>query len=93
MIMKFDANKFALSAAITMGGVYVICAALVAVSPDIALRLTGWVFHIVDLDKVVGATNITLAGFIAGLAEILIWSYVIAFAFSYLYNRLTEMVR
>lgn len=88
--MKFETNKFAIAAAATLGGVYIICALIVLVAPGAAIKLLGWVFHVVNLETIVGAATITLAGFLAGLVQILLYAYLIAFVFAYLYNTLTS---
>lgn len=90
--MKIDQNKFALAIAGTFGVMYALCAALVALAPGVALRLLGWVTHIVNVDKFAGDVEITAVGLIIGLVQILAYSYLTARLFSFLYHWLTKEV-
>ncbi len=47
--MELQKGKFAVAAAQVMGIWYVICAALVAAVPDLAMKLFSWMVHLVDL--------------------------------------------
>ena len=85
-----DKNKFSLGAAIIIGIIYVVCAVVVALWPDLALRLLGWVAHIVNVGKFAGDVRLTLAGFIAGLVQILVYSYISGWLFAWLFNRSVE---
>lgn len=88
--MKIDQNKFALAIAGTFGVMYVLCAALVALAPGVALKLLGWVVHIVNVDKFAGDVEITAVGLIIGLVQIVAYSYLTARLFSFLYDWLTK---
>ena len=90
--MNIDQNKFSLALAGTFGVIYVLCAALVALAPGVALKLLGWVTHIVNVDKFAGDVEITAVGLIVGLIQILAYSYLAARLFSFFYNRLTKEV-
>jgi len=81
--MQLDKNKFALAATAVMGAWYVICAALVATIPQVALKLFSWLVHLVNLEPAV----LTWGSFFAGLVEILILSYLTALVFAWLHNR------
>ena len=85
--MELDKNKFALAAAGTLGIVYVVCAVFVWLSPNFALKLFGWLVHLVNVDKFAGDVVITATGFIVGLVQILVYSYVGAWIFAWLHNR------
>ena len=43
--MQLNTKSFALATATTMGIMYVLCVLVVAVAPDFALQLLGWVAH------------------------------------------------
>ena len=88
--MNIDQNKFSLAIAGTFGVMYVLCVALVALAPAVALKLLGWVTHIVNVDKFAGDVEITVVGLIIGLVQILAYSYFAAWLFSFLYNLLTK---
>ena len=87
--MGFDKNKFALAASGTMGIAYVICAAFTAFAPELALRFLGWMIHLINLEEAV-AVNVTLPGFFGGLLPILFYSYLTAWVFAWLYNKLSR---
>ncbi len=72
----------ALPAAATLGIVYVVCAAVVALLPEVAGQVSGLVFHGV----VFKATTLPAASFVAGLALTVIGTFVITAAFAVLYN-------
>lgn len=86
--MKFAQNKFALSAAATWGIMYIACTIVVAPVPSFALKLLGWLAHLVNVDQF--ATEITVGGVLIGLGEVLVYSYIAAFIFAWLYNRLVK---
>lgn len=87
--MKFNAQKFALAAAVTAGVLYVICAVFVFLFPDLALKLLGWMVHLMNIDQFVGV-QVTVGGFITGLLPILFYSFVGAYLFVWLYNKFTR---
>lgn len=80
--MELNKNKFAMAAAGTMGIWYLICAAIVAVAPDLGLTLFGWLVHLVNLET----AAITWGGFFAGFVEILILSYLMGWVFAWIHN-------
>ncbi|KKQ34240.1 MAG: hypothetical protein US50_C0056G0008, partial [Candidatus Nomurabacteria bacterium GW2011_GWB1_37_5] len=80
--MQLNTNKFAMAAGGTMGIVYVVCAIFVAIAPDFAMKLFGWLVHLVNVDKFAGDVQITLGGFIIGLVQAVIYTYVGALIFA-----------
>lgn len=84
--MELNAKKFALAAAELMAGWYALCAAFVFLAPELALKLFGWMIHLVNLESVVNA-GVTAAGFATGLVEVVALAYATAWAFAWLYNR------
>ncbi|MBI2573854.1 MAG: hypothetical protein HYV78_00445 [Candidatus Wildermuthbacteria bacterium] len=85
-IMELNTKKFALALAKVMGVWYVLCATLVALAPELGLKLFGWMIHLVNLESVVNA-GVTATGFVAGLVEVAALAYATAWAFAWLYNR------
>ena len=85
--MKLDVNKFSLAAAATMGIVYVVCAAFVTLFPVFSLQLLGWLVHLVNVDKFAGDVKITILGFILGLLQVVVYTYVGAWVFAWLHNK------
>lgn len=87
--MELHTKKFALAAAKTMGIWYILCAALVAVAPALALKLFGWMVHLVNLDSAMSA-DVTLGGFVVGFLEVVALAYATAWVFATIYNRLLK---
>lgn len=88
--MTLNKSKFAWAAAQTMGIVYVVCAIFVALAPGFALKLFGWLIHLVNVDKFAGDVRMTLGGFVVGLIQILVYAYVGGLLFAWLHNRSME---
>ncbi len=80
--MELQKGKFAVAAAQVMGIWYVICAALVAAVPDLAMKLFSWMVHLVDLKPGVSFPEV-----IYGFVEVVILTYVTAYVFAWLHNR------
>ncbi len=76
-----------MAAAGTMGIVYIICAVFVGFWPDFSLKLFGWMVHLVNVDKFAGDVSITASGFLIGLVQILVYTYVGAWLFAWLHNK------
>ena len=85
--MKLDIQKFSLAAAITMGFVYILCVIFVALWPNFALQLFGWLAHLVNVDKFAGDVQITAIGLVFGLLQILVYTYLGALIFAWLHNK------
>jgi len=80
--MQLNIKKFASAAAITMGVVYVVCAAFVALFPAFATTLLGWLVHLVDLET----RTLTWGGFL-GLVQAILYTYLAGLLFGWLHNR------
>ncbi len=85
--MELDKNKFALAASGTMGIIYLVCAIFVSLWPEFSWKLFGWLVHLVNVDKFAGDVKVTLVGFIIGLLQILIYSYIVGYIFAWLHNK------
>jgi len=85
--MKLEVQKFSLALAVTMGIIYVVCAAFVALWPDFALQLFGWLVHLVNVDKFAGDVQMTVFGFIIGLLQAMVYTYIGALVFAWLHNK------
>ena len=88
--MKLASLKFALAAMITLGIIYVVCAAVVAIAPDFALSLFGWLVHLVNVDQFM--MEITAGSVLIGLVQILLYTFVAAWLFAMLYDRFVGSV-
>ena len=85
--MKLNTQKFSLAAALTMGAIYVVCLVLVLLWPDFTLQLLGWLVHIVNVDKFAGDVQITFVGFVFGLLQVLVYTYLVALLGAWLHNK------
>ena len=88
---QINANGLALAAAGIMGAIYIICAIFVALWPDFALQLLGWLIHLVNVDKFAGDVAITFGGFLAGLLQALIYTYMGVWLIAWLHNKFCEV--
>lgn len=79
--------KFAVAIADVMAGVSALCAGLVAIAPEFSAKLAGSIMHLVNIDP---AMKITWGGFILGLAQVWIYSFVLAYIFAWLHNKYSE---
>lgn len=80
--MELDKNKFALAAAEVLAIWYVICASLVAMVPNLAMKLFSWMVHLVDLEP-----GVSFPEAIYGFIEVVILTYITAYVFAWLHNR------
>lgn len=84
---QINKNGFALAVGGVMAAIYIICAAFVALWPGFALQLFDWLVHLVNVEKFAGDVVITFGGFIAGLAQVVIYTYVGAWFVAWLHNK------
>lgn len=87
---QINKNGFALATGGVLGAIYVICAIFIALWPDVALQLLGWLAHLVNVDKFAGDVAITFGGFLAGLAQVVIYAYAGAWLIAWLHNKFCE---
>ena len=85
--MKLDIKKFSLAVAVTMGAIYIICLVFVLLFPSVALQLLGWLVHLVNVDKFAGDVQITFLGFVLGLVQVLVYTYLAALLGAWLHNK------
>lgn len=86
--MELDKNKFSLAASAVMGVWYIICAVLVALAPDLAIKLFSYMIHLINLEaKVLG-----LPEAIYGFIEVFAFTYITAYVFAWLHNRFIKTV-
>lgn len=86
--MELDKNKFAMAASAVIGVWYVICATLVALIPDLAMKLFSWMVHLVNLEAGVVGLPEAVYGFI----EVIIFTYITTYVFVWLHNRFMKTV-
>ncbi len=80
--MELNKNKFALAGAEIMGAWYIICALLVILIPELAMKFFSWMVHLVNLQ-----VGISFPEVIYGFIEIVILAYITAYVFAWLHNR------
>ena len=85
--MALNKQKLALASAATFGTAYIVCALFVVIAPNLAVRLTGWLFHLLNVEQFAGDVTVTAGGFIGGLVQVLVYSYLVAWLFAWFYNR------
>lgn len=88
--LGINPQALALSSAIVMGVVYIVCAGFTFLFPSFALQLFGWIFYLIDLDKFTGGLTITTASVLIGLIQIVIYTYIGVLLVAWLYNRLSK---
>ena len=89
---KINVRGFAKAAAGIMGAVYVVCTIFIALWPNFALQLLGWLVHLVNVEKFAGDVAITFSGFLAGLAQVAIYSYIVAWLVAWLHNKFCKSI-
>ncbi len=73
-----------------MGVLYVICAIFVALWPGFALQLLGWLVHLVNVEKFAGDVAMTFSGFILGLLQVVIYTYISAWLVAWPHNKFCD---
>ncbi|HXF44380.1 MAG TPA: DUF5676 family membrane protein [Candidatus Paceibacterota bacterium] len=85
--MQLDKQKFAAAAGGVMSIIYLVCAIFVVLWPSFALKLFGWLVHLVNVEKFAGNVAITFGGFIWGLVQAIVYTYIGAWLFAWLHNK------
>ncbi|MDO8474299.1 MAG: DUF5676 family membrane protein [bacterium] len=84
---QINKNGFALAAGGVMGVIYIVCAVFVALWPGFALQLLGWLVHLVNVEKFAGDVAITFGGFLIGLVQAVLYTYVGVWLIAWLHNK------
>ena len=87
---KLNVKKFSLAIALTLSLIYVVCAIFVVLWPYFSLQLFGWLMHLVNVDKFAGDMQITAVGFIIGLVQMFVYTYVVALVFGWMHNKFMD---
>lgn len=88
--MRLNLQKFSLLSAAAAGVVYSVCTLLVALFPELSIKLMGWLFHLANPDAVFGQARVTLTGYVGALVEVVIYFYVISLIFVWIFNQSGE---
>lgn len=90
IFMQLNVKSFALATALTMGIMYLACVLVVAVAPDFAMQLLGWLAHIVNVEKFAGDVALTASGVLIGLVEVVVYAFVASWILAELYNKFSR---
>jgi len=88
---QINKNAFALATSGVMGIIFIICAIFVALWPNFSLQLFGWLVHLVNVDKFAGDIGITVGGFIWGLVQTVVYTYIGAWLIACLHNKFCKV--
>ena len=88
--MKLNTKKFSLAAGLTMAIIYIICTIFVALFPEAATKILGWMVHMTLGDDIARGQAITFGGFFVSLVQLVFYAYLSAWIFSSLYNKFTN---
>jgi hypothetical protein len=84
--MHLQQQQFAISAAGTLGAIYIVCSIFVALFPDLSSVLMGWLTHLVNIE----GREVTWVGFFGGLIQVVLYTYLAAWLFALLHNRAAQ---
>lgn len=87
---QINKNGFALAAGGVMGAIYIVCAIFVALWPQFALQLFGWLVHLVNVEKFAGDVVMTFGGFLTGLVQAVVYTYVGTWLITWLHNKFCD---
>ena len=85
MAEKLSAKRVSLSLATVTGIISIVCALVIAITPQATTKLFGAIFHGIDLTKI--ASQITLTGAILGTFEVIIIALIAGWLFAVVYNK------
>lgn len=88
--MQLQSGSLALSGAVTAAVLYAACSLFVLLAPELAVKLTGNVMHMITLEPIAANIQITLASFISGLVQVVLSTYVALLIFAGVYNQMTK---
>lgn len=75
-------QRYALAASLALGIVYSLKTAFLVFARDLALKLCAHVKHMDSLDPAITANiKVTAANFLSGLAQVMLWTYVVIMLF------------
>jgi hypothetical protein len=80
--MKLDKGKFALGITGVAAILYAACTLFVYLFPEFAAQLMQWLLHVASID----GRSYNLGGFVGGLIEVAIYSYIAAWLFAWVFN-------
>lgn len=87
-MMKINSNKFSLLFSSSIAVFYFVCSVFVALWPDFSLKISRSLFHLTGNGG--GALQITLGGFVVGLVQTFVYSYIVGYIVAWALNRSAE---
>ncbi|MBI2624358.1 hypothetical protein HYW67_02585 [Candidatus Parcubacteria bacterium] len=85
--MQLNTKAFAYASATVMGAVDIVCALVSLLAPDLALKLFGWLAHLVNVERLADGASITFGGLIAGFVQAVVYGFLVGWIFAWTYNR------
>ena len=85
--MLLNKGKFALNGSVAMGAVYIVCSVFVFVFPETSLKLMSALTHLDLIGKFGGEMRVTFGGFISGLLQVVIYSYLLGYIIAHVLNK------
>lgn len=87
--MKHQPYVTANALAVTTAVIYVVCALIVALLPDLSMAVAQSWFHGIDLAKI-SSFNITFGSFLLGIITATAGAWLIGFVFAKTYNKFAK---
>ena len=82
---KLSEKRVALSLASVSGIVYIVCAILIAISPEWTMASFGALFHGIDISKI-ARSPVPLGSTVLGFVEIVVFALIVGWLFAKIYN-------
>ena len=83
---KLNAKRVALSLAIVSAILYIACALLITIAPNLTIGLFGKIFHGLDITQIADI-SVSFGSTLIGLVEIIIYALIAGWLFAWVYNR------
>ena len=91
MANELNPKVVSFSLASASGIFSLLCALLLAIAPEAALKFFGSIFHGADITKI--ASPVTISGALTGLIAVVIVSFVFGWVFSVTYNYFLNKIK
>ena len=88
--MKFDVNKFSCAASIAMTVIYLAGSIYTYFFPTSSLNLTASYLLMSNLSLLAPYLKVSVANVISGLLQTFVFTYITAFIFAWLYNKMAK---
>ncbi|MEK6917067.1 MAG: DUF5676 family membrane protein [Nanoarchaeota archaeon] len=91
MANKLNPKVVSFSLVVVSAILSLVCALLLALSPETSLKFFGSIFHGIDMTKI--AASVTVSGVLTGLVAIVILAFVTGWMFAVIYNYLLDRIK